>query len=700
MRLSTLLTSCLLAVVLAACSGSSSGPKDPSSPEIVDQIGSEDRQSEFYEGDSDEIPSGFSHEIITHTPAAATGVATGDYFDLGVEYPPIAVGPEYKNVLSFQMTPWAFPLRAPDPSSGPLVLFTDDLNTIVFAPLDHPFVSVVNFVDGQITYGVQGEVEAIPQGFTHRFVLVKGKGINATIEYWGEVMRRDRGIDKRDRYADSGLSYLGYWTDNGAAYFYSTIPGMNYQETLLEMKAEAGRLGIPYGYFQIDSWWYFRGPEIGIRKGGLDKWEPDPLVFPDGLEKLHQLLGLPMVAHNKWFILDNSYVNDHEFVAGPNWAIPLGIEVYREFMSNAKKWGIETYEPDWLMSHIWEIPWLRQGIYNAETWMDDQNDAAQEQGLTMQLCMAGPGHLLYALDMPAVTTFRTSIDYKKEVSKESFWPMFHTVNMLTSAVGIWPFKDNFWSSEKFGEAEALISNLSGGMVGVGDPYQKAKPEILLRTCRTDGLLLKPDKSATPIDAMFLPHKRPYTTATLSARPGLGRWFYVAAYNLVKNHESRGPIDMAFAVLTYDGRDLGEMFVWPEKITDWAFDMERDLGLAAPHVLYNWRTKEAQVVEGNFNIPEMTQLYDHAYLVLAPVLPNKLALIGEHGKFVTLADKRFGKIEYDTTGVTFQLAGAPGETVEVLAYCTHENRLLDPLVVTLDAQGQGQGRFDSHKVRDR
>jgi hypothetical protein len=628
----------------------------------------------------------FEHQILIHTPDAQSGIATADYVIPSISYPAIQVDAAYTNILSFQTTPWAFPLRRPDINNGPVILFSDDFNVIVFSPMDHFFISLVNVVDGRIEYGIEGEIDEIPEGFTHRFLLVKGKGINATVEEWGRLLMQDRGVSKRDRYADTGVSYLGYWTDNGAAYFYREIPGKNFEGTLLAVKDEAGKLGIPYGYFQIDSQWYFRGPDTTTRKGGLYKWEPNPEYFPDGLAAFRQRLGLPLIAHNKWFIIDNGYKDDYPFVSGEAWSIPLGREVYDIFMRNAKAWGIETYEPDWLMSHIWEIPYLRQGIGRAEKWMLDQNDAAIEQERTMQLCMAGAAHLMFTLDMPAVTTFRTSIDYHAATSKESYWPMFHTVNMLASALGVMPFKDNFHSSEAWGEQEALISNLSAGMVGVGDAIGVSKPDILSRTCRKDGLLLKPDKSATPIDAMFLHHERPYTVSTFSERENLGRWTYVAAFHLSKNHAEMTSIDKAFAMLTYDGEDLNNMFVWPDEVTDWRFDLAEDLKITERVVLYNWRSGDVQVVDDRFDIPVMPHLYDYAYFILAPIFSNGLALIGEPGKFVTLADKRFKEIEPLENSIRVVVTGVPGEVVEIMTYDTQESVLLPRTFVTIGSDG--------------
>ena len=51
----------------------------------------------------------------------------------------------------------------------------------------------------------------------------------------------------------------GYWTDNGAHYYYHTLPDSDYEETLLRLRDHFVREDIPVRYIQIDSWWYFKG---------------------------------------------------------------------------------------------------------------------------------------------------------------------------------------------------------------------------------------------------------------------------------------------------------------------------------------------------------------------------------------------------------------------------------------------------------
>lgn len=628
---------------------------------------------------------GFNHQVLTYRfPQAVKEVATGDFYTPAASYPALPVDPKYTHVLSFQMSPMMPPRLRNIAGNGPLILYSDDLEVLVFSPLDHFFISLISFQDGRLHHGIEGEVEEIPAGFTHRFLLVEGQGINATVEHWGNLLRAAHHSTRRDRYADVGLSYLGYWTDNGAYYYYRTEPGMTEEEVLLAIKAEADRLGIPYGYLQIDSWFYYKKPGFPL-PGGVTRWEPRPEKFPHGLTGLHALTGLPLITHNRWIDRNNDYSEKYPLALDGKMAIPTDRQLFDHWAENAASWGVTTYEQDWLMPMYWGNRHLRNGVDHAETYMQNLTEAMAARGLTMQICMCGMAHVMDAVDHPGITTVRSSIDYQRDISKESYWPQFHINNLVVWAVGIWPFKDNFQSAEKHGEAEALISTLSAGMVGPADRLGAVEVDIVNRTCRRDGLLLKPDKPATPIDAMFLPHQRPFITATYSQHGGK-RWIYLASYLLAAEHPQRHRLDRLWCRLSYDNLQPGDFFPFPDQVTDWHIDLPRDLGATDSLVLYNWITGEAEVVDYTFTMKPIKNLYDFSYYVLAPIYDNNLALLGETDKFVTLADKRFTAIEPSADALTVHLIGAPGEHVTLKAYDAAQMIMLPPASVKIGADG--------------
>jgi hypothetical protein len=640
-------------------------------------------------GSDSSEPSLFKVTVYKHASAEGKkNAATGDFYKPSLSYEGITVDPKYTRAITFAMTPFMPPFLKAIPGNGPLILYSDAMDVIVFSPMDNFYISLISFENGVIQYGVEGEISEIPAGFNHRFIMVEGKGMNATIGKWGEELRKDRSIAPKNRYGDKGLSHLGYWTDNGAYYYYMLEPGMTWEQTLLGVKADADAKKIPLGYMQLDSWWYFKDKKafIGLGSfGGVTEWKPTPETFPEGIAAFGAKLGLPFIAHNRWFAVENSYKSKYEFVDDEKMSLPVTNDVYREFMNDAVSWGIFTYEQDWLINQFWGVKYLREAVGRADAWIKGINDAAAERGLTVQLCMGSAANLMHVVDLPAVTTFRTSLDYQPNIAKEGWWPQFHTVNMLAGALGVLPFKDNFQSAEKYGEAEALISALSSGMVGMSDGIGKAKAELVMATCRSDGLLLKPDRAVTPIDAMFLPHQRPFIAYTESKRKQ-GTWKYVAAYHLASKHEQRIEADTVIARFMYDARPFEEMFIFPEKVTDWHVDPVSDLGISVPVVAYNWRTKTASVVSGTFDVPEIKDLYDHAYFVLAPIFNNGMALIGEADKYVTMADKRFTDIVVENDSLTVTLAGAASEEVTLFAYDADAGVLLPPVKAVIQQDG--------------
>jgi hypothetical protein len=416
-------------------------------------------------------------------------------------------------------------------------------------------------------------------------------------------------------------------------------------------------------------------------------------MFPRGLAAFQQDLGLPLVLHNRWFDVSSPYVQEYPFSVGDSMAFPAGPEVCQHFMDNAASWGAITYEQDWLVSQYWGFPALRSDPQLGKNWMLWMDESVRQQRLTMQLCMSGAAHLMQSLDMTTPTTIRTSIDYAAGISKESFWGQFHTVNLVAWSLGLWPFKDNFQSAEVHGEAEALISALSGGMTGPGDGLGRTRADIILRTCTQGGLLLKPDRPAFPIDSWFLPHQRPLIVTTRSHVPGQGPITYLAAFHLASAHPDRSAMDVAFAVINYEERDLNDVFVFPEEVTRWDVDLMKEAGLSGEVLVYNWRTGEASVqTAGLFQMPELPGLYDFHYYILSPVSDHRLVLVGETDKYITASRNRISDVRFDGEDMVVSVTGEPGESVSMLAYDTVLKRLLTPVSVVLDGAGQGQIRL--------
>lgn len=133
----------------------------------------------------------------------------------------------------------------------------------------------------------------------------------------------------------------------------------------------------------------------------------------------------------------------------------------------------------------------------------------------------------------------------------------------------------------------------------------------------------------------------------------------------------------------------QTFVFPEAVDERHLDPAADLGATGRHVAYDWRAGTARVVDGRFDLAPFPSLYDWAYVVLAPVLSNGLTPIGETGKCVTVADRRFQAVEPRPGGILVVLAGVPGEVVTIAAYDADAGAMLSAVAATIGAGGTAE-----------
>lgn len=216
-------------------------------------------------------------------------------------------------------------------------------------------------------------------------------------------------------------------------------------------------------------------------------------------------------------------------------------------------------------------------------------------------------------------------------------------------------KDGFYSSslaqtggqtvgpETIPDREALMATLSCAMVGPMDGINLLNKTRIMQTCRSDGVVLKPDRPVVMSDACF-GSKRPYddpvdcyiyhTVSKISGMPSDVHYFFNAD---------------------------------PERA-----QLERDMltGIDADteYVVTNWYDGSVATLHDSNNTLAMG--YEgHAYAVVTPVLPRtSWVLLGEKGKFVSLSSKRYTSVRANETdgSLRVELEGAAGETVTTCA----------------------------------
>ena len=558
------------------------------------------------------------------------------------------------------------------PVVQPLMSIAPDARTLLLAPLDHFHEQVIavpqdrDAVANGIRCGWHGDLAEAPAGFATELAVWAAPGPRAALAEWTGWLRAQHGTERPSRYADPGLSRLSYWTDNGAHYYYRTAPGADYLTTLERVLDDCEARGIPIGMLQIDSWFY---PHALLRPvsddgapvvppTGMLRWEPREDLFPDGFADLsRRLRHRPLVFHSRHFARQSPYFGgpdvaeaadrtptSHAAWVDGDCAHPRDRALVDRLLGSAAAWGAVTYEQDWMVESFLGVRGLRAAPGRARAWQEQLDHAAAAHGLTLQWCMATPADFLQTLTLRRLTSIRTSGDYRYLFDNGLNWVWFLHTNALARALGLNAFKDVFLSdrdAEPYAEVEALLAALGTGPVGIGDQIGRADRALVLRTCREDGILVKPDAPLAAIDACFrFPaylDERLLIGETYSSHPA-GRWIYVVA--LHASHR-RAPIAQRVALA-----ELGA--VQP----------------AGAVVAYDWRRQRWERLERDGGWEVRLDWQDWEYRVLCPLLPGDRAVFGDVGKYATAGDRRVASVQASGDAIGFTVLGAPHTTAEV------------------------------------
>jgi hypothetical protein len=396
---------------------------------------------------------------------------------------------------------------------GPLAIFNQDQSIVaVWSPalnfmsslLSHKNPSDLGPVD--IASGLHGSLTDIPKGQYHETLLSVVQhtpGVTSAMMQWGKVLQNRFEKQPTDPATNIHYSHLSYYTDNGAVYGGGKpATNLTYEATIRALLAEWDETASPFSSFMYDAYWKVPGD-----------WVLNTKVFPDGLAYMEGVLGMPTVLYmDAWG--KSVYTSRYEFVCVDKSCIPVDIELWRFIFDQTKQWGGTLYENDFLITQFFDLAPLRQNISLARTWLMQMGVAAAEKSIDIQLCMPMPIYYLQSLEVSRMRSARVTNDYRETYQQ---WRIGQ-VSTLVWALGLLPFKDVFWTMQQPGnqylnmtqvtpQVEALVSLHSMGPVGTGDGLGRSNVSLLLRTCRSDGLLLKPDRPMLPIDATYQPYLR-------------------------------------------------------------------------------------------------------------------------------------------------------------------------------------------------
>lgn len=613
--------------------------------------------------------------VVLRTEALADldGRATGAFDQPSVAWPVFTPAdrapggaPDGLRALAFQHCEFGLPATAGadldgffllphrPPTGWPLLVSAPDGRTLLVAPLDHFHEQTIGLNGGTVRCGWHGDLDLVPAGFATELAVLAGSGPRDCLDAWARILLDRAGTVRPGRWPDALGSRPSYWTDNGAAYWYRTEPGLDPAGSIVAAVDDLRERGVPVGAVQLDSWFY---PHADLRPFDTDDWLVPPSamvaweerddVMPAGIAHLRDRLGAPpLVAHIRHLSSSAPIAAEVPVHVDGPYAAPATPEAYERWLDQCVAWGVETFEHDWLVEVFFGVRGLRERPGRARAWQEGIDRAARDRGITLQWCMATPADFAQTTTLTQVTSVRTCGDHGYIATPGQLWAWFCTTNALARALGLAPFKDVFRADPEVagdnGEPEALLSALSTGPVGLGDRVGRLDPELALRTCRADGLLVKPDVPVAATGPSMLANtafRHELMVAECSTDQPAGRWAYVVGLHANPSDDRLdGEID--FTALG-GSAPAGDVVVW------------------------DWRARTATRLGADARWPVSLGREGWAYLVLAPVLASGLAVVGDTSRFVTAGDARV-EVRAAAGGVRLIVKG-PGETVTITGW---------------------------------
>jgi hypothetical protein len=505
-------------------------------------------------------------------------------------------------------------------ADSPWLYFDDSANAFMVSPATNYMVaSMSTGANGAIASGINSAITSLPAGLTHATALVYGAGIDSTVQTWGRFMTSLSGKKRPANDADALLKQVSYWTDNTATYYYNP-GGPSYTDTLDAINAEFNAKGVTLGSMQLDSWWYPKGPDNSWSShGGIWTYTAAPDLFPNGLAGFEAGLGLPLITHARWIDAASPYRTQYA-MSGDVIVDPAWWEMVASYLQSS---GVATFEQDWLGANAH----ANVNLTDPFAFMDNMAASMARHGITVQYCMGEPKHFLQSTKYNNATTARTSEDG----FTSGRWTEFVYSGRFASAVGLWPFTDVFQSGDT---NNMILAVLSAGPVGVGDALGSLSRANLIKAARPDGVIVKPDVTAAPLDRVYIADAQgvdtPMTVASLTD------------YGALKAH----------FIFSYVRQTNNTITINPG-----------DFGISGASYLYDYVNGAGTVISPGSSWTG-TLASGTGYYVLVPVGQSGIAFLGDKGHFVTLGRKRVQALS-DAGHVDATVAFAAGEKTRTL-----------------------------------
>jgi len=573
-------------------------------------------------------------------------------------FPDFDTVPAGLHSLSHRQLGFAPPVfDSPQEVSTPWLLFDGSGHALIVSPASDFFLaSMLGDAKTRIAVGLNSEVGQLPVGFTASALVAAAPDIATAYDVWGAALR---GLYRRRPTApdaDATLRYIGELTDNAGGHYYYNYEyaqGLNYEDSLVRFVQRSREAGIPFGYLQLDSWWYAKSAwnphekvgriknpalpdEDWNRYGGLLEWKAQPGVFPKGMAAFHQRVNLPFLAHNRFIDKDSPYRK--RFAISGLAALDRGY--WDELASYAASNGIAIYLQDWLDAIYKFSPELHSVPGKGEMFADGMASAMAARGITMQYCMAYPLFMLQGVKYPNLTTIRAAGD---GLTRDKWTQLAFNARFIHE-LGAWPATDVMPSHDT---AAMLFATLSGGPVGVGDAFEDLDRANIFKVARADGEIVKPDEPLMPLDVSYM------TQATQTGAPIVGATF-------TRHGKHTTAYVLAFAD---DPSKAAEDF----SLTPAMLGFSSTVVVFDPFAQTLVTANSKDVISGKLQGPDA-----FAYRVIAPVSASGIAVLGDIGKFVSMGRKRVTSYEELAKGVRLKLALAVNDSAITVAGYSRSN----------------------------
>lgn len=561
-----------------------------------------------------------------------------------IRFPDFTTEPHGLHVFSYRNNSFAPPQFSAGQSGTPWLLFDGHYNAAIISPARH--FTIMTMRGNGTTHTIvrlNRNVAAVPAKFQIRSIMVITHGINHAYDIWGPALTTLGGKTRPGNQAAPVLRYLGYWTDNGATYYYHFKPSLGYAGTILAEIRHLQSRSIPIHYLELDSWWYRKDSTNYLGKkirsmlpqyrhqawaqfGGVTHYTASRHLFPKGLEAFDQQVGMPLVVHGRWISKKSPYHKRYKIIG----IAPVDLRYWNHIAAYLHDNGVKTYLQDW-QSTLARYSHFFSNLTAGHDFYHNMADAMAAHGVTVMYCMPLPCELLESSEVNNIMATRVSDDI---FIRPRFYACLFT-SRLAGALGLWPWDDvcMSWRTDN-----VLLQNLSAGVVGFGDPIGRENRANLMRTCRSDGVLIKPDVPIVPIDRAYLDGAlhvhTPLIARTYTRQDGV-KTAYVFAF---------APRPQDKKAVTFSAHDIG---------------------LHGAMYVYNYFTGSSAHIAAGKTFTGALGADNAAYYVCASPGAAGIAFMGQRGKFVGTGRARIPALANLPDAFMASVAFAPGEDVVTL-----------------------------------